>query len=373
MPPRRHARAARPALRAAGPKVLLRRACASAEPRPGCPGDEKNEPDHALAGTADAPHAEARRPAARRCLSASVDIHPDQLVRRSGHDARLAAHGRRAAARHADADGAAHGDGNAAVRAALAAFRGLARSRAQAARLRDRREPAGPGRGQRATGLVDGLAHDELDVRRGSRDRVRAHRGRQRGADRPDAGGGARAPRRGACEECAGQFRLGGGGPRRGRAAHQARRRAGGPAGGCCRAADVRRDPARHPCPGAARCRHAAALLAGPAHRHAFRQQPAPAGGPGRARGPVAAGAPQRDGGSDPLRDTTARPVRAGRGPVLRGPGPGNRAGERPRPPHQRTPGPRAQPDRGHGASAPRAGCCCPWRRCPPGAWPPLP
>jgi hypothetical protein len=53
-----------------------------------------------------------RRPAARRRLPAAVDVDPDQLLRRPGHDARAAADGGGAAARHADPDGPADGDGD---------------------------------------------------------------------------------------------------------------------------------------------------------------------------------------------------------------------------------------------------------------------
>ena len=61
-------------------------------------------------------------------------------------------------------------------------------------------------RRQRAARLVDGLAVDALAVRRRLRDRHRLHHRRHGGADRADAGGGARAPGRGACEERAGHL-----------------------------------------------------------------------------------------------------------------------------------------------------------------------
>src|SRR5947208_2306289 len=83
------------------------------------------------------------RPAAQCDLPAAVDIDPDQLVRRPGHDARAAVDRRRAAARDADADGLAHIDGDPAVRAVLTALRRVARSGAQAARLHRRRDADG--------------------------------------------------------------------------------------------------------------------------------------------------------------------------------------------------------------------------------------
>ena len=68
-----------------------------------------------------------------------LDVDPDQLVRRAGDDARAAADRGGAAAREPDADGPADGDGDAAVRAVLAAGRRLARPRPEAAGLHRRR------------------------------------------------------------------------------------------------------------------------------------------------------------------------------------------------------------------------------------------
>jgi hypothetical protein len=65
---------------------------------------------------------------------------------------------------------------------------------------------AGAGAAQRAAGLVAGLADDGLAVRGGLHHRHGAHGGRQRGADRADPGGAARAAGRGACQERAGHL-----------------------------------------------------------------------------------------------------------------------------------------------------------------------
>src|SRR5665213_760179 len=80
-------------------------------------------------------YAGAHRFAARRNLSAPVDLHPDFLFRRAGDPACVAVDGGRAVACGADADGRTDGDRNRAVRIVFPADRGLARSRAQTARV----------------------------------------------------------------------------------------------------------------------------------------------------------------------------------------------------------------------------------------------
>ena len=145
----------------------------------------------------------AARPAARHRLPAPLDVDPHQLLRRAGDDARAAIDGRSAPARQPDADGPADDDGTAAVRALLAAGRRLARPRSQAADLHRRRADDRRRRRQRAAGLVGGMAVHRLALRVRVRHRHRLHRGRQRRADRADAGRGARSPRRGARQECA--------------------------------------------------------------------------------------------------------------------------------------------------------------------------
>ena len=186
------------------------------------------------------------RPAARRDLPAPVVIDPDQLLRRSGHDARAAAERRAAAARHAHADGPAHGDGNPALRAVLAARRRVAGPRAQAPGLCARRECAGPRCRQRAAGLVAGVADDAVALRCVVRDWHGLHGGGQRGADRAHASRRTRSAGRGACEERAGVVRRRGGWAGRGGRFDQGGGRAAGVVGGCALAHHLGRHLARH-------------------------------------------------------------------------------------------------------------------------------
>ena len=148
--------------------------------------------------------ARARRSSARCYVSPPVDIDPDQLVWRTGDDARAAADRGGVAARDADADGSADRDGSRAVRAVFIALGRVARSRAQAAGLCDRGIAIGGDCCQRSARVVAGLAVDDVALHRRLRHWHRGDDRRQRGADCSDAGGGTRAPGRGAREECAG-------------------------------------------------------------------------------------------------------------------------------------------------------------------------
>ena len=139
-------------------------------------------------------------------VPAPVDLDPDQLVRRPGHDAGPAAHCGGAAAREPDSDGLADVDGDPALRAVFAAGRRLARPGAQAADLHRRRKRPRLGSRRCSTRVVAWLAVDAVDVRERLSDRHHLHDRRHSRADRADASGGARAARRGACEECARQF-----------------------------------------------------------------------------------------------------------------------------------------------------------------------
>jgi len=124
-------------------------------------------------------------------LPAAVELDPHQLPRQPGDDAGAAAHGGGAAAGHAHADGAAHGRRAAALSCAVAALGRLAGPRAQAAGLRAGRGGGSRGGCQRAAGLVAAVAQHGMALRGRLRAGHGAHGGRQRGADRADAGGAA--------------------------------------------------------------------------------------------------------------------------------------------------------------------------------------
>ena len=195
------------------------------------------------------------RPPARRRLPAPVDVDCHQLVRRPSDHAGVAAHGRDPPARQPDADGLAHGDGDRAVRALLAAGGCLARPRPKASRLRHRRVHDRRRRGERARGVVDGLAVAAVAVRLRLRHRHRLHHGRQCRADRADPGRLARPAGRGTRQECARQLRRGSRRAGRRRRAHQGGRRTARVAGRCGDGDRVGGDPARH--------RHPRGALAG--------------------------------------------------------------------------------------------------------------
>jgi hypothetical protein len=198
---------------------------------------------------------------------------------------------------------------------------------------------------------------------------ARCTRGRQRGADRADAGRAARAAGRGACQERARQL------GRRGRRAGFAGvliKLVGAPLallvnavlllGSALILRGIRVHEAR-PAP------HAATRTSGATcGRPALRRRAPAAGDAGGAGGRLADVPLRRDRGADPVRHAHARPVRAGGRPVLHGHGRRHHRRQRARPPHQPAARPRALPGAGLRVCG-AAGCCWRWRRPAPGAW----
>ena len=189
--------------------------------------------------------AQSRRFAARPDLPAPVDLDSDQLVWRPDHHAGPAADSRGTAARHAHANGHAHGDGNFALCAVLFAIGRVAGPGAQAAGLCVGRNPAGRVPGQYSGVLGAGCTDHPFDVRGRLCDWLRVCDSRHRRANCADPGGGPRTAGRSPRQKRAGVFRRRSRRAWRGRCFDQAGRRAAGPGGRCLAADGQRADFAR--------------------------------------------------------------------------------------------------------------------------------